>query len=530
MADSLRINFVMPPNPKISGGPLAILEYANRFIKLGHTVSITTYPDNYWPGKNPFPWFDFNGKICFTKMRNDFAASSSSVSPESLRLLGRDDFRKLAEAVLGNFGMEGVREIIFQSSEAIGERKGLEFLVQEILIWLQIMEAIPDCDLNIATLWSTAFPVLFSRKGKPVYFMQHYEEIFFPEPGELLQRLLARMSYALPLHKVANSSWLQEVIKERFGQEIPFSNNALNLADFSPRTKLSESDGVIRVFSYSRPEAWKGFGDAVAAMARIRERYGERVEWHVFGYRHLDLPEDNPYARYRYHPRLSFKELGELYATSDIALCPSWYESFPLPPLEAMASGTAVITTRCGTEDYAFHDQNALVVGGRDVEGMYRALCRLVENGELRARLEKSGLETAKKFTWDRAVERRERILLDIHRGKPGYDVTKSANIGFTDSTGIPYELPPADISCPGAALFIDDGRVFLVHNGVRRQVASPDLIPILTGYNIGYIELDALTRVRMPTGSPVAVPSDLPGDLCNQKSQSSAAALLGSR
>src|SRR3954447_4012611 len=175
MTERLRINFVLPPSPNISGGPLAILEYANRFLERGHDVSITTYPDTMWNGSSPFPWFDFKGPVHYKRMRG-VSAGDGFLSPASLRLIGQNDFRSLTEAVLTSFGLDGIRELVLNSSSHLPERLPAEFLVQEILIGLQLMEAMPACDLNIATLWSTAFPVFFSRKGKPVYFMQHYEE------------------------------------------------------------------------------------------------------------------------------------------------------------------------------------------------------------------------------------------------------------------------------------------------------------------------------------------------------------------
>ncbi len=136
----------------------------------------------------------------------------------------------------------------------------------DALLWPRLIEAMPECDLNIATLWTTAFPVYFSRKGKPVYFMQHNEEIFHAmQPEAMMSRLSSRMSYALPIYKIANSSWLQRQIQERHGQEIPFSNNGIELKDFNPGSKWSDRDGIVRVVTYSRPDQWKGFPDAVAA-------------------------------------------------------------------------------------------------------------------------------------------------------------------------------------------------------------------------------------------------------------------------
>lgn len=513
MTEKLRINFVLPPSPAISGGPLAILEYASRLMDRGHSVSITTHPDSMWTGKSPFPWFDFKGPIHFKELRSEGRAQSHESS--AIHAMQHGDMRALSAALLGQFQIAGLRELILQSGEQLPERLPFEFLTQEILTWLQLMDAMPECDLNIATLWSTTIPVFFSKKGKPVYFMQHYEEIFYPlQPAYLMHRLGARLSYMLPVYKVANSSWLQKVIKERYGQDVPFSNNGLELSDFAPAPKASESDGIIRVFTYSRPEEWKGFGDAIAAMSMIRARYGDRVEWNVFGYKHPNFPEDNPYVRYKYHPKLSFRDLAQLYARSDISLCPSWYESFPLPPLEAMASGTAVVTTDYGTEDYAFHEQNALVVGSRQIDAMYAALCRLVEDKPLRDRLAKAGYQTAQEFTWERAVERRERILLDIHRGHPGYDVMGAAKLGLTDYSGTAFEHFSSNGEPRASGIFWYHGDLYLMHNGMKRHVTTLDVVPTLLARNARYINPDSLTVVRTPMGFPISSPADVPAEL----------------
>ena len=82
-------------------------------------------------------------------------------------------------------------------------------LFHEAMMAQFLMNAIPDCDVNVATLWSTAIPVYFSGKGRPAIFMQHYEEVFYRlERNQLISRLLTRLALSLPIYKMANSSWL----------------------------------------------------------------------------------------------------------------------------------------------------------------------------------------------------------------------------------------------------------------------------------------------------------------------------------
>jgi len=53
--------------------------------------------------------------------------------------------------------------------------------------------------------------------------------------------------------------------------------------------------------------------------------------------------------KYIEHPRLSWEELANLYASSYVFVCTSRLESFGLSPVEAMASGTPVVG---GSKEY----------------------------------------------------------------------------------------------------------------------------------------------------------------------------------
>lgn len=83
---------------------------------------------------------------------------------------------------------------------------------------------------------------------------------------------------------------------------------------------------------------------------------------------------------------------------------PSYYEGFGMPPLEAMACGTPVLTSNISA--LAEVTENAAVqVAPDDVEGMAAAMKELCDNNELRCRIRKCGLEQAAKYSWESAVE-----------------------------------------------------------------------------------------------------------------------------
>ena len=89
---------------------------------------------------------------------------------------------------------------------------------------------------------------------------------------------------------------------------------------------------------------------------------------------------------------------------------PSLYEGFGLPPLEAMACGTPVITSDTASMPEVAGDA-AIMVDPYSVESISQAMERLLLDHNLRLQLIKKGLERASMFTWDRAVD----IVSDVY-------------------------------------------------------------------------------------------------------------------
>jgi hypothetical protein len=243
---------------------------------------------------------------------------------------------------------------------------------------------------------------------------------------------------------------------------------------FQLRPKRSLADGVLRVVTYSRPEKWKGFPEAVAAMREAKARFGENLEWHVYGFENKSLPPENPWAPYFFHGTLGHENLSRLYAESDVVLCPSWYESFPLPPIEAMACGTAVITTPYGTEDYAIQGETALVVPPRVTSAIASAIEQVLQDADLRRRLAANGRKMAESLTWDRAVNAREQMLYQIHENRWPNDLIHGFDTAIPDGLGICFERIPAELTPQEGELFgAEDGTFYVVESQRLRRVSD---------------------------------------------------------
>jgi alpha-1,3-rhamnosyl/mannosyltransferase len=101
---------------------------------------------------------------------------------------------------------------------------------------------------------------------------------------------------------------------------------------------------------------------------------------------------------------------GPLIAGARAFVYPSLYEGFGLPPLEAMACGTPVITSRVSALPEVVGNA-ALLIDPLDVDGLADALRRMWDDDALRADLRTRGLARARLYTWENTA----RLTLEVY-------------------------------------------------------------------------------------------------------------------
>src|SRR6185295_2819505 len=93
-----------------------------------------------------------------------------------------------------------------------------------------------------------------------------------------------------------------------------------------------------------------------------------------------------------------------LYRLAALFVFPSLYEGFGLPPLEAMASGTPVVTSNQSSMPEVTGDA-AVLVDPYDVDSIVDGIRRVLTDPHLAAALREKGLVRAREFSWPRSVE-----------------------------------------------------------------------------------------------------------------------------
>jgi glycosyltransferase involved in cell wall biosynthesis len=107
------------------------------------------------------------------------------------------------------------------------------------------------------------------------------------------------------------------------------------------------------------------------------------------------------------------RRLAKYFAAADVFVFPTRNEPLGLVTLEAMASGAAVVASRVGgVPEIVEHEKNGLLFEPERVDQISHHLARVLRDRELRERLARAGLETAKAHSLDRQVSR----IVDIYK------------------------------------------------------------------------------------------------------------------
>ncbi|MEI6511331.1 MAG: glycosyltransferase family 1 protein [Candidatus Uhrbacteria bacterium] len=102
-----------------------------------------------------------------------------------------------------------------------------------------------------------------------------------------------------------------------------------------------------------------------------------------------------------------------LYRAATAFAWPSAYEGFGLPILEAMASGTPVITSHTSSLP-ELTGGAAILVNPFRTEEITMALRELMGSDALRDRLRQKGLDRAREFSWEKAAQRTREVFRSI--------------------------------------------------------------------------------------------------------------------
>jgi glycosyltransferase involved in cell wall biosynthesis len=348
----MKINFIIPFTGK-SGGIKMVYEYANRLSERGHDVVLFT----------PVIGYKFNNNgICVTMKR--------------IKIAG------------GNIFKRGTKVNWF------------DLKVTLRLVPIIRNRYIRDADIVIATAWPTAYDVfnLSKYKGNKFYFIQHYE-IWSGKKEDV------DGSYLLPLKQIVIADWIKKLMNKNFGRtdsEIVY--NGIDFNEFSNDNKIFSNKTVCIMYHVLD---WKGYSDGLKAFEIVKSKIPD-LKLILFGME--NGPNIPDYAEFHLDPNK--QELKEIYCKSDIFIFPSRNEGWGLTPLEAMACKCVVVGTNTGAvKELGNNGVNMMISEPEDIDNLAENLYKVLTNLDLLKKISNNGYNTVLDFSWDKSVDKFEKIL-----------------------------------------------------------------------------------------------------------------------
>ncbi|HEX8969230.1 MAG TPA: glycosyltransferase family 4 protein [Chloroflexota bacterium] len=213
---------------------------------------------------------------------------------------------------------------------------------------------------------------------------------------------------------IAVSQAARDFVGEYFPSDYRIIPNGIDFPRFSRRwPPLAElADDRPTVLFVGRLEKRKGLRFLLRAWPLVLERQpdarlvvvgrGRPLEgYRRFAARQGWSPSDVVFAGY-----VSAEDLPRYYQACDIFCAPNTgQESFGIVLLEAMAAGAPIVASDIpGYRDVVTGGEQGLLVEPKNSGALADALCRLLGNPELRARMRRNGPDTAQHYDWPRVA------------------------------------------------------------------------------------------------------------------------------
>jgi GT2 family glycosyltransferase len=271
----------------------------------------------------------------------------------------------------------------------------------------ELIDALKDVDaIKVATWWNTAAPVWRSSvlRGIPVYFVQDIETSYYPDDEVVRHAVLD--SYRPEFRYMTISSWNRERLRE-LNLDAELIPPGIDLDTFRPLDSVERREDMVLAIGRTNP--LKNLPLTLAAWRALPE---PRPELCLFGIE----PELASDEGMRYVTSPSDEQVNELFNQATVFIQTSTHEGFALPPLEAMATGGAVVCTDAhGNRDFCADGENCLMPD-HDRDAVSDALARALGDGALRERLGEAGIRTAADYAWERRIDALEGFLEGVAR------------------------------------------------------------------------------------------------------------------
>ena len=188
-----------------------------------------------------------------------------------------------------------------------------------------------------------------------------------------------------------------ELVRQRYQLDHPFVLYVGNIKPHKNIQRLIDAFGRVRARGCQDDLKLVIIGDEISKYPALRQSvHKHKLDKHV-----------------RFLGFQPMETLAAFYRLARVFVFPSLYEGFGLPPLEAMACCTPVVTSNVSSLPEVAGGA-ARLVDPYDPESIAEGVCQALTDEPLRADLIARGLERARSFSWAQSVRTIHRIYMEV--------------------------------------------------------------------------------------------------------------------
>ena len=362
------------------------------------------------------------------------------------------DARKLHDFGIGTY----IRNLLRHLARIDRQTEYVVVCRQADVAFLQTLgenfRAVPEAAGNYSIAEQIAIPLALRREGVTLFHAPHY-----------ILPALVRCRSVVTIHDCIHLMFPQ-YLPNRFALAYARTSMALAASRSTRVMTVSESSkrDIIRFFDtdpakisviYNAYDERFAIEPSEEDILRVRERYQLHDEFVLYagnvkphknlerlieafdlvrkrGLDHLKLvligDQISKYAvlrravhQHQLHPYVRFlgylpeETLAVMYRLAGVFVFPSLYEGFGLPPLEAMVSGTPVVTSTASSLPEVAGNA-AELVDQYDPHAIADGIYRVLTDEGVRRDLRQKGLARARQFSWEESVRRIHEIYMQV--------------------------------------------------------------------------------------------------------------------
>lgn len=266
-----------------------------------------------------------------------------------------------------------------------------------------------EMDIVVCTIFTTVSDARALKHADPrirvAYYVQDYEPLFFDEGEPYYERALESYTLIPGNLMFAKTDWICRTVKENHaGADIHRVKASIDWQVYNPwRVKHRAPGEQYVVTAMLRPGTPRRNPlGTLRVLKDLSARFDGRVEIHTFGCCQTDLAPFADAVEFSFinHGPLKRWEVAELLAKSDLFVDMSTYQAFGRTGIEAMCFGCVpLLPCEGGTDEYAVHRENALVVDTGDADAAAKEAIALLSDDKALARMSEKCLETARRYS-----------------------------------------------------------------------------------------------------------------------------------